>query len=98
MKTGEIIEPAFIAKLLDAHLVFDKQFAGMSHAYFDQELRIGFSGSRFEIAAERIRADVGHARNFFQLNGPLEILQAVFIDGIDTVFFIFYQVVAETDR
>ena len=60
MEGSKIIEPAFIAKLFNAHAAFDKQSAGMAHSYLDQELGISFSCSRFKITAEGIRTDIGH--------------------------------------
>jgi hypothetical protein len=54
MKAGEVIKAAFITKPFDALVVFNKQFAGMAHSQFDQELRISFPGSGFKIPAEGI--------------------------------------------
>ena len=45
MKTGEIIKAAFVAKLFNAQIVFNKKFAGMADADLDKELGIGFSCS-----------------------------------------------------
>jgi hypothetical protein len=38
MEGSKIIKTAFITKLFNAHATFDKQFAGMTHAYLDQKL------------------------------------------------------------
>ena len=35
MKAREIIKTAFIAKLFDAEIIFNQQFAGMAHAYLN---------------------------------------------------------------
>jgi hypothetical protein len=52
METGKIIKTAFIAKLLDAHIVFNQQLAGMSYTYLNQKLGISFSRPGFEITAK----------------------------------------------
>jgi len=60
MEAGKVIKAAFIAKLFDAVVVFDQQFAGVPYADLDQELRIGLSCPGFEVTTERIRTDIGH--------------------------------------
>lgn len=45
MKTCKIIESTFIAKLFDAEIIFNQQFAGMPDTHFDHELGIGLSSS-----------------------------------------------------
>ena len=45
MKTGKIIKAAFITKLFDAHIIFNKQFTSMTYPYLDKELRVCFSCS-----------------------------------------------------
>lgn len=75
VKAGKVVEAAFIAKLFDAQVVLNEQLAGLSYAYLDEELRIGLSGTGLEIAAERIGADIGNSRNFFQLDLSLVVFQ-----------------------
>jgi alpha-D-ribose 1-methylphosphonate 5-triphosphate synthase subunit PhnH len=38
MKTGKIIEPAFITKLLDAKVVFNQEFSCMADPDLDEKL------------------------------------------------------------
>jgi len=52
VEAGKIVESTFITKLLDAVIIFDEQLACMTHADFNQELRIRFSCSRLEEATE----------------------------------------------
>jgi hypothetical protein len=75
MKTGEVIESAFVTKLLNAKVIFYQQLAGVPNADLYQELRIGFTRSGFKIPAERIGADVCHRCNFFKLDLSFKIHQ-----------------------
>lgn len=97
VKAGKVVEPALIAKLLDAEVVFDEQFAGLSHPDLDEELRVGLAGPRFEIPAEGIGADVGYCRDLFQLDLAFIVFQGVFIDRIHAVVLCIHQVVLEAD-
>ena len=38
MEAGKIIKAAFIAKLFNAQVVFNQEFAGMAHPYLNQKL------------------------------------------------------------
>src|SRR4030095_5617888 len=98
METGKIIKTAFVAKLFYTQIIFNQQFAGVSHPKLNQKLRIGFSCSGFKIPAERIRTDVSHPGYFFQLDGTFEIFHTVFVYSIDAVFFIIYKVILKTNR
>lgn len=46
------MKSAFITNLLDAHLVADEHFTGVSNPDFGQELRKLLPGSGFEVSAE----------------------------------------------
>jgi hypothetical protein len=75
VKTGKVVEPAFVAKLFDAQVVFDEQLTGLAYAYFYKELRIGFACPGFEITAEGVGADIGHGSNLFQLDLAFIVLE-----------------------
>lgn len=64
MKTREVMEAAFVTDLLDIHLVFDQEFAGVPNADFNKELRECLAGTRLEIAAKRVAAHAGHIGDF----------------------------------
>lgn len=45
MKAGKIVEAALITDLFDAEIVFDQQFACMTHPQLDQKLGKSFAGT-----------------------------------------------------
>jgi hypothetical protein len=45
MKAGKVIKAAFVTKLFNAQVVFNKKFTGMAHPDLDEELRVSFPGS-----------------------------------------------------
>src|SRR5882762_4932045 len=97
IETGKIIKSAFITKLLDAEVVFDQQFAGVSDPKLEEETGIGLSGPGFEETAEGVGADIGHSRYLFQLDGPLEVLKTVFVDKVHSFVFGFGKAVLKAD-
>lgn len=54
VEAGKIVEAALIAKLLDADAVVEEEFAGVADTDLGEELGVGLSGARLEIAAEGI--------------------------------------------
>src|ERR1700754_4709758 len=82
VETGKIIKSTFIAKLLDAEVVFDQQLAGVSDTKLEKKAGIGLPGPGFEETAEGVGADIGHSRYLFQLDGPFEVRKTVFIDEV----------------
>ncbi len=82
IETGEIIKSTLEADLLDAKIIFDKQFAGVTHAQLEEKTGIGLSCPRFEEAAKGVGADIGHGCDLFQLDGAAEMAQAIIIDAI----------------
>lgn len=85
VKTGEIIEPAFIAALLDADPVIDEQLAGMTYTYFRQELRVGLSCSGFKVPAKGVGHQACNGGHFIQIDLLREMPEGIIVNGIDAV-------------
>jgi hypothetical protein len=97
VKAGEVVEAALIAQLFDAEIIFDQQLAGVANPYLDKEAGVGLSRPGFEEPAERIRADICHCCDLVQLDRPFEILQAIFVNGIDPLIFHLLEIMPEAD-
>ena len=83
IETGEIIKSTLEADLLDAKVILDKQFAGVTHAQLEEKTGIGLSCPRFKEPAERVGADIRHGCDLVQLDGAAEMTETIVIDAID---------------
>jgi hypothetical protein len=52
VETGEILEAALVANLLNCHIVAEQHFTGISDPDFDQKLRELFAGAGFKVPAK----------------------------------------------
>lgn len=89
VETGEIIETALIAQLLDADPVVEEQFTGMAHPDLSEELGEGLTGPRLKITAKGIGHQSGDGRDLFQIDLPGKMAKGKVIDGVDPVVLAF---------
>jgi len=97
VETGEVVEAALVAKLLDADAVVYQQPAGMSYPDLRHKLGIGLAGPGFEIPAEGVRGQTGHSGYISQVDLPGEVAEGVVIDGVDPVVLQFRIIRLEPD-
>ena len=96
VKTGEVVEAAFVTQLFDADAVVEQQFAGMADAQLGEELGVGLAGAGFEIAAEGVRHQLGYGGHFFEIDFAGKMTEGIVVDGVDPVVLRFGEIGAET--
>lgn len=85
IEVRQVVESAFVTDTCHRHLLFGKQFTGMSDLEFSHEFDEGFLGMLLEIAAKGRRAHVHMFGYVIESDGLVQISDDVFLYLVEPV-------------